>query len=390
MTQYRRARGCWALLVLLLVLAAPVSAAARSNPLAARGMWIWYVSASNHGNFSSIVAKARQYGISTLMIKSSDGSSMWSQFSPGLVSRLHANGLRVCAWQYVYGIHPVAEARLGAAAVHDGADCLLIDAESQYEGKYISAQTYVTKLRSLIGGGFPVALAGFPYVDFHPAFPYSVFLGPGGAQYNVPQMYWKDIGVTVDTVYAHTYLFNRIYQRPISPLGQVYSNPPARQILRFRQLSRAYGALGVSWWDWQEASAGGWSSVARRVGSLSGLRTSTALATIKSRSRGDLVVWAQQHLLSAGYTLPVDGGFGQRTAGAVRAFQLAHGLTVDGVIGTATWQALLRFAPAHVVWTSHGATVASAASRGVLRLPVPESARLKAKRNEIAGAGGRG
>ena len=41
------------------------------------------------------------------------------------------------------------------------ADCLLIDAESEYEGKYIAAQTYIQRLRKLIGANFPVALAGF-------------------------------------------------------------------------------------------------------------------------------------------------------------------------------------------------------------------------------------
>ena len=34
--------------------------------------------------------------------------------------------------------------------------------------------TYIRRLRDLIGPRFPVALAGFPYVDFHPSFPYSV------------------------------------------------------------------------------------------------------------------------------------------------------------------------------------------------------------------------
>ena len=185
-------------------------------------------------------------------------------------AELHAGGLRVCAWQYVYGNHPVTEAYMGADAVHDGADCLLIDAESEYEGKYVSAQTYIQRLRKLIGANYPLALAGFPYVDFHPAFPYSVFLGPGGAQYNVPQMYWRDIGVTTDAVFAHTYSYNLIYGRPIFPLGQVYADPPAHQIVRFRELSRAYGARGLSWWDWQEASSSAWIALSRPAGSLPG------------------------------------------------------------------------------------------------------------------------
>src|SRR6185437_9928868 len=122
------------------------------------------------------------------------------------------------------------------AAVHDGADCLVIDAESEYEGKYVSAQVYIQRLRALIGYSYPLVLAGFPYIDYHPSFPYSVFLGPGGAQYNAPQMYWRDIGTSVAAVYAHTYSLNRIYQRAIFPLGQLYSHPPPRQIVRFREL----------------------------------------------------------------------------------------------------------------------------------------------------------
>ncbi len=104
----------------------------------------------------------------------------------------------------------------------DGADCLVIDAEGEYEGHYAAAQTYIDDLRAKIGPTYPLGLASFPYVFDHPSFPYSVFLGPDGAQYNAPQMYWKDIGQSVDTVYANTYIANRVYGRPIFPLGQTY------------------------------------------------------------------------------------------------------------------------------------------------------------------------
>ena len=43
-----------------------------------------------------------------------------------------------------------------------------------------AADLYVDKLRRRIGSRFPTALTSFPYVDYHPALPYSVFLGPGG------------------------------------------------------------------------------------------------------------------------------------------------------------------------------------------------------------------
>ncbi len=368
-----------------------------SDSLAGRGMWIWYISRSNGGTLSSIVATARQYGVSTLIIKSSDGPTMWSQFNPTVVSTLHADGLRVCAWQYVYGNHPIEEAQVGAEAVHDGADCLVIDAESEYEGKYIAAQSYITTLRKLVGQSYPVALAGFPYVDYHPGFPYSIFLGPGGAQYNSPQMYWMDIGTSVNNVYAHTYAYNDVYERPIDPLGQVYENPPLGQLIRFRQLSRTYGAAGVSWWDWQQASNTGWKGISIGAGNLTGVTATTSTPILKRGSVGDLVVWAQEHLASAGDTIPIDGDYGPNTQTAVESFQTAEGLTADGIVGPATWAALLRFAPAAVTWTRTGAVTASAAgvrnSRGdhhPLLMQVPKSAPAHAVRDEIAGAGGAG
>ncbi len=371
------------------------------NPLNGRAMWIWEMPQSDGGSLSSLISDAHRFGLSTLIIKSSDGTDMWSQFTPQLVSALHANGIKVCAWQYVYGNSPVTEAYKGAAAVHDGADCLIIDAESEYEGKYVSAQVYIQRLRALIGYGYPLVLAGFPYVDYHPGFPYSVFLGPGGAQYNAPQMYWRDIGTTTDDVFGHTYAYNLIYQRPIYPLGQVYGRPPAHQVVRFRQLARVYGAGGVSWWDWQDARASDWIALSRPSGALPGYVPYMTLADVNPGESGDLVVWIQEHLVSAGYPIQVSGDYGYHTLLDVQAFQTAHGLSADGIIGPATWAALLRYRIARVKWTvgqrHDTATVTSAAimaaQRGrptTLVQPVPASASLPATRNEIAGAGGRG
>ena len=359
-------------------------------------MWIWYISHSNGGDLGSIAATAHRYGISTLLIKSGDGTGTWSQFSHGMVSYFHSQGINVCGWQYVYGSHPIPEAQVGAAAVSNGADCLLIDAESEYEGHYVQAQEYIRKLRQLIGSSVPVALASFPYVDYHPGLPYSVFMEPGGAQYNVPQMYWPDIQTTVDAVYSHTFRFNLPYARPIEPIGEVAGNPAPSQVMRFRQLSRAYGADNVSWWDWQESSTRDWQALAKPVGVLSAYHPSLAPASLSSRSQGglssgDLVVWAQEHLYSAGFHISIDGGFGPQTKRAVQQFQSAHRLPVTGVVETATWQALLRYPAANVTWTSRGATVSRARiAGGSLLLPPPASAHQRAWRYEIPAHLGRG
>jgi len=320
-----------------------------------QGMWIWYVSRSSGGNVAQIVAQAHAAGVTTLFIKSSDGSSnYWSQFSQQLVAELHANGLHACAWQYVYGSNPGGEASLGAKAVAAGADCLVIDAEAEYEGRYASAQRYITALRAAIGPNYPLGLAGFPYVSYHPTFPYSVFLAPGAAQYNAPQMYWKDIGTSVDTVYANTYIANRIYGRPIFPLGQTYGGVTQSDLLRFREEAVDYGAPGVSFWDWQETSAASWRTLAEPLAPLTSVLPNTSLPELHSGSKGDQVLWLQEHLASAIEAQETTGIFGSQTAANLAAFQQAHGIAPSARADAATWAALLALQPVAVDWTGGG------------------------------------
>ena len=334
----------------------PVSAGAASGTaFDGQGMWIWYLSSSTGGSIPAIVAQAHAAGVSTVFVKSSDGASnYWSQFSPQLVAELHANGLRVCAWQYVYGTNPAGEANLGARAAANGADCLVIDAEAEYEGHYAAAQTYLADLRAKVGPAFPLGLASFPYVSYHPSFPYSVFLGPNGAQYNAPQMYWKDIGVSVDTIYANTYIANRIYGHPIFPLGQTYGHVSSTELLRFREEAVDYGATGSSFWDWQETPASLWLTLAAPLAPLSSVIPNATYPELRSGGKGDQVLWMQEHLASAIPTQETTGTFDAQTVANLRAFQSAHGIPPSGVTGATTWAALLALPPIAVDWTGGG------------------------------------
>ena len=320
-----------------------------------QGMWIWYVSQSDGGSLPSIVAQAHAAGVSTLFVKSSDGSSnYWSQFSPELVQQLHANGLKVCAWQYVYGTSPAGEANLGARAVTAGADCLVIDAESEYEGHYGSAQTYIADLRAKIGAAYPLGLASFPYVYYHTSFPYSVFLGPNGAQFNAPQMYWKAIGNSVDTTYANTYISNRVYDRPIFPLGQTYEGPSSADLVRFREEASLYGASGISYWDFQETATSGWKALAEPLAPLTNVTPNPSWSELSQGSKGDPVLWMQEHLASAIPGQATTGIFDSTTRANLEQFQTAHGIAVGGHTEAATWQALLALPPVAVDWTGGG------------------------------------
>ena len=337
-----------------------------NTPFDRQGMWVWYVERSDGGSVPAIVARAKRYGIGTVYIKAGDGGSVWSQFTAGLVHALHRRGIDVCAWQFVYGDSPVAEARVGAAAVRKGADCLVIDAEADYEGKYAAADRYIRILRAGIGETFPLSLAAFPYVDYHPSFPYSVFLGPGGATFNQPQMYWKTIGTSVRTVYEHTYLYNRLWGHPIYPIGQTYEAPGNGPLKLFRRFAASYGGLAPSWWSWQETSGKEWGAIGATSASrpVTGYRQNLEHPLLKRGSKGDMVVWAQERLVTAGQDVPITGVFGKLTRAAVRAFQEAHGLPDDGAIGTTTWAALLEFTPYRMRWSSARAAARRGASSG--------------------------
>ena len=358
----------------------PDETAKAKHPLTGDGMWIWYVKRSSRGKPGKIAKKAHRHGIETVHIKSGDGTRYWGQFSSRLVSALHARGLKVCAWQFLYGRKPAKEARLGAAAAARGADCLVMDVEGQYEGRYPQASTYMATLRSLVGPDYPVALTSFPYVDYHPALPYSVFLGPGGAQYNLPQLYWKTIGTTVDAGFAHTWVWNRIYERQILPLGQVYLKPKPGQIRRFRALAMSHGFEGVSWWSWQSAGKRQWKAVGAPVGPAA-VTPYASYPFLRLGSKGDFVAWAQQLLAGAGYGVPISGYYLSSTQAAVYSFQAANGLPQTGNLDVVTWPVLMQHEPVAVRWTKRGAVTAGASGR--LALPPPRSAKLPAIRNEI-------
>ncbi len=65
------------------------------------------------------------------------------------------------------------------------------------------------------------------------------------------------------------------------------------------------------------------------------------IPTLRRGSQGDEVAELQA-LLNAKYgaNLDIDGDFGAKTEAAVKSFQKAHGLTIDGIVGPKTWAAL--------------------------------------------------
>lgn len=76
---------------------------------------------------------------------------------------------------------------------------------------------------------------------------------------------------------------------------------------------------------------------------LEGKTVNIAMTVIRSGNRGNEVKTAQRLLNALGYDCgTVDGVFGNKTKTATIAFQNAKKLDADGIIGKATWTALLK------------------------------------------------
>ena len=78
--------------------------------------------------------------------------------------------------------------------------------------------------------------------------------------------------------------------------------------------------------------------------------------TLRKGSKGEYVTLLQTMLINRGYSCGAwgaDGSFGNATDLAVRLFQEAKGLTVDGIVGPKTWAALdaVPDAPAALTYT---------------------------------------
>ena len=64
-------------------------------------------------------------------------------------------------------------------------------------------------------------------------------------------------------------------------------------------------------------------------------------SAIRMGDQGEEVTQLQSALASLGYSVAVDGDFGSATARAVKAFQESRGLEADGLVGAATYRALM-------------------------------------------------
>jgi len=269
-----------------------VCAARDSLSISAKGMYLWQLWTTNGGghNLDSVIVKLHHAGVGWMVIKMADGDSYYNSPNHSLytwvaanygsmdsvVSLLHLNGIKLLAFQYVYGVPhhwgntasetDVANMILGVR----GIDGLLIDAEIEYDtlaARVAAATAYCDSIRVHHPGSL-VGLTAWARISGHSTFPWQAFLDR--VDVNMPQTYWaarpttpqNELGLMSSQFATATAGWvgqgDSAAAKPIMPLGQGeyfgYSNDVAAgDVATFCNLAQStYHYPGVSLWEYNQ------------------------------------------------------------------------------------------------------------------------------------------
>ncbi len=170
------------------------------------GMWIWLIDSCENGDVETIVDKAVEYGITWVAPKAQQGTVWYRRNKEkikALSQALHAKGIEVYPWGWIYGrsTYPPyasiarAEGERAFEVVHElEADGYIIDAELDWKrplNMAAEAPKFMAPLQDL---SIPVLLSSYRYPNYHRAFPWAAWsdtLQPDRGDGWIPQVYWE-------------------------------------------------------------------------------------------------------------------------------------------------------------------------------------------------------
>lgn len=150
----------------------------------------------------------------------------------------------------------------------------------------------------------------------------------------------------VDSDDADKYLavgYEKVAEAIVKALdGHIVNNP----VVENKPTTKPINTVKIDNWIkrlQQECNNQGYSN--QKVDGVAGPATLAGCPTVRKGAKGNITKLIQEKLLSLGYKLPkwgADGSFGGETVDAVKLFQEAKGLSVDGVVGQNTWRKFLN------------------------------------------------
>jgi hypothetical protein len=244
--------------------------------ISGKGMWIWEENLTSGGNVAAIVHQAVAAGLRQVWVRvgSSFDGFYGQTFLDALVPALHRVGVAVIGWGFPYLYDPVGDATWTKEALAwrapsgDRLDGWSADIETASEGTALSAKrasTYLGLVRPAMTGRPLIATVYPPTTYWLANYPYQA-MAPYIDAF-APMMYWscKEPGA-----YATMALHALSGLAPVHLIGQAYDmgpvggrdgSPSGAEIARFLDVARRGGAVGASFWVWQDMTAPEWAAV---------------------------------------------------------------------------------------------------------------------------------
>lgn len=241
-------------------------------------MWIWEWTSTDGGNAAQVVQQAVSAGLHQLWVRvgdSKDGFYGASELD-AIVPVAHAHGLAVIAWGFPYLWDPAGDAAWTAQILDwrnsDGqqVDGYSADIEKSSEGVMLSAQraaVYLELVRQAAANRLVVATVYPPSdANWNGAYPYQA-MAPYVDAF-APMVYWECDDPGSQAVQDIARLSTL---RPVHLIGQAFNfadeggranSPSGAEIAEFMSSGQRAGAVGASFWVWQDATADEWSTLA--------------------------------------------------------------------------------------------------------------------------------
>jgi hypothetical protein len=256
---------------------APTPWTSHLSALAGKGMWIWEWDSTDGGDAAQIVQQAVASGLHQLWVRvgdSKDGFYGAAELD-ALVPVAHAHRIDVIAWGFPYLWDPAGDAQWTAqildwrSAGGQQVDGYSADIEESTEGVMLSAQraaVYLELVRQAAGSRLVVATV-YPPTDgnWDGSYPYQA-MAPYVDAF-APMVYWEctDPGSDASADVARLSTL-----RPVHVIGQAFNfagtggrtvSPSGAELDEFMSASQRAGAVGASFWVWQEASPEEWAAL---------------------------------------------------------------------------------------------------------------------------------
>lgn len=240
-------------------------------------MWIWEWNSTDGGNADAVIQQAVAAGLHQLWVRVGDSQNGFygAQELDALVPAAHARGIDVIAWGFPYLWDPVGDAQWTTQILDwhapDGeqVDGYSADLEQSSEGVMMSAQraaVYLELVRQTAGNRLIVATVYPPSdMNWDGGYPYHA-MAPYVDAF-APMIYWECTDPGSDAMQDIARLQTL---RPVHVIGEAFNfadvggrtiSPSGAEISEFLSDSRKTGAVGASFWVWQEASPDEWAAL---------------------------------------------------------------------------------------------------------------------------------